>query len=102
MMRILQELVISGPSDRLAVLPDEIEKRLDNGWSRNRTRNIERRRNALVELFCFHCEPAPRRKAADLWLLLSEGQLRVSNIVPSSVNSMSYGEYNRILTEFAE
>ena len=101
-MKVYQELTIFGPRDRLAVLPDRIEKRLNNGWTRDRSRNMELFQGALAEGFRFHCEPAPGRKGADLWLFLEGDQLRVSNIVPSLDQSLSYAEYNQILTEFAE
>ena len=131
-MKVFRDLSISGPYEVLRKLPDEIERRLSGGWSRDRSREAETRRppelynfqeepgvyqkpdlysdepemyrtDAGPELYCFHCDATPKREAADLWLSLGNGnELRVSNIIPSDVPELSYTQYNAILGEFAE
>jgi|SRR5450755_1082312 len=99
-MQVFQAMTIWGQPEKM---PDEIEKRLTGGWSRNRSRESKLNKSSLsLELYCFHCEEAPNREAADLWLSRDSNQLRVSNIVPSDVSELSYAQYNAILKEFAE
>jgi len=129
-MKVLQELSIRGPYELLRRLPDEVERRLSGGWSRDRSREAETRRPSELydfneepgifekpdlyseepqmyrtdsgpELYCFHCEARPNREAADLWLSLRNGnELRVSNIIPSDVSELSDTQYNAIMEEF--
>jgi hypothetical protein len=102
-MQLFQGMSIDGQPEKLRRLPDEIEKRLTGGWSRNRPRESKMNKSSLSsELYCFHCEEAPDREAVDVWLSRDSNQLRVSNIVPSDVSELSYAQYNAILKEFAE
>jgi len=131
-MKVFRELSIRGPYELLRGLPDEIERRLTGGWSRDRSREAATRRPSELynvreepgiyekpdlyseevdmyrtdegpELYCFHCEARPNWDAADLWLSLrNRNELRVSNIVPSDISELSYTQYNAILEEFAE
>jgi hypothetical protein len=103
-MRVFQELSVHGPYEALRRLPDEIEHRLSGGWSRNRLREAEvRRAPSTVELYCFHCQKEQGKEAADLWMSLrGSDELRVSNIVPSTIAELSYKQYNDILGEFAK
>jgi hypothetical protein len=102
-MQVFQAMTIWGPLEKLQRTPDEIEKRLTRGWSRNRSRESALNKSSLsLDLYCFHCEEAPDREAADLWLSRDLNRLRVSNIVPSDVPEISYAHYNAILEEFAE
>ncbi len=102
MMRAHQELTIFGPTEELKALPGVIETRLSDGWSRNRAQEADLRPNSTADLYCFHRDTKPPRPAADLWLSLNDGELRVSNIVPSYGRYLSYGDYNEILNEFAD
>src|SRR6185437_2583595 len=105
-MRVFQTLTVRGRPDKLRRLPDEIEHRLTDGWTRNRVREAELRRNSSAELYCFHCEAdlageEPYREAADLWISSSDSsELLVANIVPTAVSELSYAQYNLILSEF--
>ena len=103
-MQVFQTMTIRGPFEKLRRMPDEIEKRLGGGWSRDRSRESKLNKSSIsVDLYCFHCEEAPNREAADLSLSVSRdpNQLRVSNIVPSDVSELPYAQYNAILKEFA-
>lgn len=105
-MQVFQVMSISGPPEKLQRMPDEIEGHLTPGWSRDRSLesklNRSRHSEAEPQFYCFHCEEAPNREAADLSLSRDLKQLRVSNIVPTDVTEISYAQYNAILKEFAE
>ena len=100
-MRKFQELVIRGPYEKLRRLPDEIEKRLTDGWSRKAT--LRDPRDPSTEAYPFHCESRIGREEADLWMFLGDShELRVSSITPTRLRELPFGQYNLILNEFSE
>jgi hypothetical protein len=101
MMRKYQELLIRGPHETLLRLPDEIEKRLADGWSRNHAREAELRLEPPA--FCFHCEAEGEREEANLWLVFGDSnELRASGIATPMWSGLSLGQYNLILDEFSK
>jgi len=108
-MKIFHELTIRGPGDKLRTLPTSIERRLDDGWSRNQAREDQAReaahgrRGEWFEMLCFHCEAKVGREAADLWLWFQEPtELRVTNILPTETEELSPTQYNHILQDFTD
>jgi hypothetical protein len=83
-------------------LVDAMMPLLDHGWRRDTKREQELKSDHSLQLYCFACSRKNRRKAARLFLGSSDGQIRVTNIVPDEVNQLSHDEYNLIICEFSQ
>ncbi len=104
-MKVFREFTISGSRETLVATIAEIEKKLSDGWKRNREveEHLDQDGLANVDLrFCFTCEPLGSRKGARLMLMSSPDEnLRLVNIVPNEFGQLTHDEFNAILEEFA-
>jgi hypothetical protein len=100
-MKVYQDLVFRGDPERLVDLISEIERRLSAGWERRFDLEKQVGRRALGPMYCFSCAATSTRPDAQLWIVTgSEGELRVSTILSNRGTSLTYDQYNAILTEF--
>lgn len=103
-MQDYKELEIKAEPDRLAQLIDRLSSiHQSNGWKRSRhlEDNLGRIDPVGNTWYCFSCDEADSRSAADLWLThRSADHLYVCNIVPKSDRRLSYESYNQIISSF--
>ena len=100
-MKVYQDLTIRGSRRALEEFVVELEKRLKDGWSRQRTREAEVNRLASDSMYCFACTAKDARPASELWIAThSDGTLYVSNIWAQEFSSLSFDQYNAILSDF--
>ncbi len=93
-----RDLVFRGTRPVLEQFISEIEHLLDNGWTRDYAREGEVRTPALGRMYCFVCTAAGWRPASELFLVNSDGDLYVSNVLSDS--ALTYDQYNAIVQEF--
>jgi len=104
-VKVHQEMTI-GPldADQEGALIARIESRLSDGWFRNIAREEDLRRSVSTKVYCFTCSKVGEREAASLYLARAQDPsaalLRVSNIVPTDIQKLSYDQYNLIIAEF--
>lgn len=104
-MKEYRDLTLSGPRDVLIATVAEIEKKLNDGWQRNKQKEEEVREPAGLTpdqlLFCFSCSQADSRMAAILMLMSDrDDNLSLTNIVPDEFGQLTHDEFNYILDEF--
>jgi hypothetical protein len=97
-MKVYQNLVFRGTRPALEQFVSEIEHLLDNGWTRDYAREGEVRTPALGRMYCFACTALGSRPASELFLVNSDGDLHVSNVLSDS--ALTYDQYNAIVQEF--
>lgn len=96
---VFQDLNIYASDDFIYHLVELVSRQKKNGW----TRNIEREKSISVqtEMYCLACTKKGKREAANLWIAKhAEGKWYISNIVPTELRELSYGQYNFILQQF--
>jgi hypothetical protein len=102
-MKLFRELKITGNPETLERVIENIEKSLDNGWSRDRQAEAEVNddESSPLKRYCFSCTEVECRPGSRLWISGPwYGRLFVFNIIPTTVLQLSYDEYNSILAEF--
>src|SRR5437588_214367 len=104
-MEVFRDLFIRGDTERLIATMDEIERRLSDGWSRDRETEMNLSATAPrgEPTYCFACDQRDQRPAAIVFITQKEpGVFYVPNIVPRNRRELSYEEYNGILVEFCD
>jgi hypothetical protein len=100
-MKVYGELTVRGDGQALENFIVALEHHLTNGWSRYREREAEVKRAALGPMYCFACTARDSRPASELWMAThTEGYLYVSNILAQEFSSLTYDQYNAILSDF--
>ncbi len=100
-MKTYQDLVVRGNQQMLDRFIAVMEEYLTGGWTRNYRREAELSKVALGKMYCFTCTAQGTRPASDLWLATrSDGSLYVSNILAKEFSSLTYDQYNAILSDF--
>lgn len=98
------DIEIHGPHRLLKQFPDEVEKRLDHGWSRDH--EAEERGATLTDepMYSFACTESEERPAANVAMMFRKDKdvLFVPNIVPKEYGDLSYEQYNSLAREFYE
>src|SRR5580698_9040189 len=97
-MKVYRNLIFRGTRPALEQFISEIEHLLDNGWTRDYAREGEVRTRAVGRMYCFGCTAAGWRPASELFLVDSDGELYVSNVLSDS--ALTYDRYNGIVREF--
>jgi hypothetical protein len=102
-MKIYGDLVIRGSQQALKEFIAALEPRLTGGWTRHYKREAEVSKAALGRMYCFACTADGARPASELWVATrSDGSLYVSNILAQEFSSLTYDQYNLILSDFYE
>jgi hypothetical protein len=102
-MKVFGDLVVRGSRQALEEFIAALEHALTSGWTRNYNREAEVSKAALGRMYCFACTPDGARPASELWIAThSDGSLYVSNILAREFSSLTYDQYNLILTDFCE
>lgn len=102
-MKVYGDLFVRGGTERLDRFSATLENHLVNGWSRNHEREAEVRSAALGPLYCYSCTRLKSRPSGDLWMAMhSQGYLYVSNILAHEFPSLTYDQYNAILSDFCK
>jgi hypothetical protein len=102
-MQDFKELSIRGEPERLSSL---IKALSECNWSEwHRREDLENRLSEVSPKgsawYCFSCEEAKNRSAADLWLTnRSESEVYVCNIVPTPMTELGFAAYNQIISDF--
>jgi hypothetical protein len=100
-MKVYGDLVVKGDGRALNNFIVALDQHLSNGWSRYREREAEVGRVALGPMYCFVCTAQGSRPASELWLAThSGGYLYVTNILAQEFSSLTYDQYNEILSDF--
>ena len=100
-MKVYGDLIVRGDEKALKRFIVALEQRLTNGWSRYHEREAEVGRLALGSMYCFACKAQGSRPASELWLVTSsDGHLFVSNILAREFSSLTYDQYNAIISDF--
>lgn len=102
-MKVLRELFIQGPPDKLLDFPDMAISVLGDEWERDieAEKKLAKGSGGGKPMYCFATK-AKSLPLARLWLAFKEDdKLYVSNIVPTQVNRLSQTEYNSILVKFS-
>jgi hypothetical protein len=101
-MKVLRELFIQGPPDKLLGFPGLAASILGAEWERDTDaeQKLAKGTGGGKPMFCFATKTKSLPEAR-LWLAFKEDdKLYVSNIVPVKVNQLSQAEYNSILVKF--
>jgi len=103
-MKVYQDLNIYGSRQALDAFIVRLDQCLADGWTRSEAREAEiGHSGAFGRMLCFLCAPEGMRPASELWIAThSDGSLYVSNIWAPEFRSLSYDQYNSILSEFYE
>lgn len=102
-MKVLRELFVQGPPDKLLDFPDMADAVLGAEWERDTEaeKKLAEGTGRGKPMYCFVTK-TKNLPAARLWLAFKEDdKLYVSNIVPTKVNQLSQAEYNSILVKFS-
>lgn len=106
-MKEYRDLTISGSREALLATVSEIEKLLNDGWSRDKQTEEKNPRLTPDDLmFCFTCSPTTSRKSGHLVMQITskvrDGNLWLSNIVPNGRGRLTHDEFNYIFEEFLQ
>lgn len=100
-MKVYRDLIVKGNAQSLTNFVESLRRHLVNGWSWCREREAEVQRSALGRMYCFTCTANNARPISELWMATnSEGYLYVSNILARELSSLTYDQYNAILSDF--
>ena len=100
-MKVYGDLIVKGDENSFESFIVALQQHLTNGWSRYREREQEVARVALGPMYCFACTSLGSRPASELWIAThSDGHLYVSNILAEELPSLTYDQYNAILSDF--
>jgi hypothetical protein len=100
-MKAYGNLVVRGSERALEDFIVALEKRHAGGWTRHHKREAEVSTAALGKMYCFACTADGARPACELWLRMhSDDSLDVSNILPQESPSLTYDQYNSVLSDF--
>jgi hypothetical protein len=102
-MKVYQDLTIRGRQQDLDQFVDTLEGRLTGGWFRRHDREAEVSSRALGKLYCYACTADRSRPESELWVATkTDGSMYVSNIWAREFSSLTYDQYNSILSNFYE
>ncbi|HHU3404967.1 TPA: hypothetical protein ACUAK4_004230 [Escherichia coli] len=100
MMKRFRELNISIAKENFEHFISKVTKNLPQEWSRDQEREAEAPSFSGVNMYCFNrCQ----KDGLDSKLWITErddGNLYISNIVPSEINQLKTDDYNKVLLEF--
>ncbi|MCC6589991.1 MAG: hypothetical protein IT168_25085 [Bryobacterales bacterium] len=100
-MKVYGDLIVRGDPQMLAAFVSALDQHLTNGWSRHRERESEVQRAALGPMYCFRCTALYERPACELWLATNpDRHLYVSNILAQEFSSLTYDQYNQVLSDY--
>lgn len=101
-MKTFRDLEIH-PDGEPGAYISKLEQNLPEGWTRNFDSEQRTGTIGACQYYCFTCENRQGLEVATLFFIEREdGALYVCNIVPRDKSSLSYGEYNMILDDFAD
>lgn len=101
MLEVFKDLSIRGDAATLDRLVPAIAGLLPGGWSRD-SEAEERLRNPIAGIqYVFRFVGRAELPAVSLFIVEDDESLKVSNIVPQQAGSISRGQYNLVVDEFA-
>lgn len=105
LLEVFKDLTIDGVSAELDAFIDAATAELPSEWSRDEERENQLKKTAPSSdeyQFALSRVASGEIPAASLFMIRSGTSLKVTNIVPKEVGSLSRVQYNTILDEFVE
>ena len=103
LLEVFKDLKIDGVSADLNAFIDAVTAELPTEWSRDEERENQLKETAASSdeyQYTFTRSASAGMPAASLFMIRSGSSLKVTNIVPKEVGSLSRMQYNTILDEF--
>lgn len=101
-MKKFRTLTITASQDKLVTLLDSLKKQEKGVFIYKRNKSNEYARNIFHSEDTVGCFTTERRSLAkaSVWVVITNGELKVTNITPSEVSSLGTVKYNEVLLSF--